>query len=118
MDEVIVNTKNLFKSFNTKGKGKITVLKGISLQIVKGKISILVGASGAGKSTLLHILGGLDKPDSGDVLIEKKNIYVLSDDKLAKFRNNKIGCSSRLSLNYIIPIILPNTIHQCRKKNL
>jgi lipoprotein-releasing system ATP-binding protein len=66
-------------------------LKGISLGIQSGKITIIVGASGAGKSTLLHLLGGLDKPDSGEVFYDDNNIFKLSDDKLAKFRNNNMG---------------------------
>ena len=88
---VILKAENIFKSFQTTKKVKLDVLKGISLEIEKEKITIIVGASGAGKSTLLHLLGGLDRPDSGEVFYDKSNIFKLSDDKLAKFRNQNVG---------------------------
>jgi lipoprotein-releasing system ATP-binding protein len=67
------------------------VLKSISFEIEANKISVIVGASGAGKSTLLHLLGGLDRPDSGKVFYEQKNIFDFNNDKLAKFRNENMG---------------------------
>lgn len=91
MSETILNANDICKSFQTTKKSKLEVLKNISLEIVEGKITIIVGASGAGKSTLLHLLGGLDRPDSGEVIFDEKNIFKLSDDKLAKFRNNNVG---------------------------
>ena len=91
MDEIILKTENIFKSFQTTKKVKLNVLKGISLEIQKEKITIIVGASGAGKSTLLHLLGGLDRPDSGEVFYNEKNIFNFSDDKLANFRNKNVG---------------------------
>jgi lipoprotein-releasing system ATP-binding protein len=91
MNEIILETKNIFKSFQTTKKIKLNVLKGISLEIQKEKITVIVGASGAGKSTLLHLLGGLDRPDSGEIIYDDKNIFDFSDDKLAKFRNKNVG---------------------------
>jgi len=91
MNEIILQTKNIFKSFQTTKKIKLNVLKGISLEIQKEKITVIVGASGAGKSTLLHLLGGLDRPDSGEIIYDDKNIFDFSDDKLAKFRNKNVG---------------------------
>jgi lipoprotein-releasing system ATP-binding protein len=82
---------NLIKSFETEKKVKLDILKSVSLEIEPEKISVIVGASGAGKSTLLHLLGGLDRPDSGEVIFNNNNIFTLSDDKLAKFRNKNIG---------------------------
>ncbi len=82
----MIVAENIFKSY-----GKLQVLKGISLQIQKGEIVTIVGASGAGKSTLLHILGTLDKADSGRISIAGEEIQKLSDKKLAQFRNEKIG---------------------------
>jgi lipoprotein-releasing system ATP-binding protein len=82
---------NLIKSFETEKKVKLDILKSVSLEIEPEKISVIVGASGAGKSTLLHLLGGLDRPDSGEVIFNNNNIFTLSDDKLAKFRNRNIG---------------------------
>ena len=88
---VILKAENIYKSFQTTKKVKLDVLKGISLEIEKEKITIIVGASGAGKSTLLHLLGGLDRPDSGEVFYDANDIFKLSEDKLAKFRNKNVG---------------------------
>ncbi len=90
-DTVILKAENIFKSFQTTKKVKLDVLKGISLEIEKEKITIIVGASGAGKSTLLHLLGGLDRPDSGEVFYDEDDIFKLSEDRLAKFRNKNVG---------------------------
>jgi lipoprotein-releasing system ATP-binding protein len=82
---------NLIKSYQTEKKINLEILKSVSLEIKPEKISVIIGASGAGKSTLLHLLGGLDRPDSGEVIFNGNNIFTLSDDKLAKFRNRNIG---------------------------
>ncbi len=91
MNNLILEAKNIRKSFFNEEEERLNILKGVSLNIEKGKISVIVGASGAGKSTLLHILGGLDYPDSGEVYINSTNIFKLNDEKLSKFRNEKIG---------------------------
>lgn len=75
----------------TKTYGSLQVLKGIDLRIQKGEIVSVVGASGAGKSTLLQIIGTLDTPDTGRVLIEGEDITSLNAKSLAAFRNQKIG---------------------------
>jgi lipoprotein-releasing system ATP-binding protein len=72
-------------------KLRLDVLKDVSMEIEANKISVIVGASGAGKSTLLHLLGALDRPDSGQIFYKEDNIFTLSDDRLAKFRNKNIG---------------------------
>lgn len=82
----VIKVNNIRKSY-----GKLKVLDGINLEIEKGEIVSVVGASGAGKSTLLHIIGTLDKPDSGDVLIGGVSMQVLNDNKLSEFRNSNIG---------------------------
>ena len=71
--------------------GDLHVLKGVDVTIKSGEIVSIVGPSGAGKSTLLHILGTLDIPDQGKLEVEGKNISLLKGDKLAAFRNSKIG---------------------------
>ena len=91
MNEIVLKGNNIFKSFQTSKKTMLDVLKGVSLEVESGKITVIVGASGAGKSTLLHLLGGLDKPDSGEVFYDNSNIFKLSDDKLAQFRNKNVG---------------------------
>jgi len=87
----IITAKNIVKIYRTESEKPVEVLKNISLEIPEGKITVIIGASGAGKSTLLHILGGLDAPDSGDVLIENQNLWKLSDKYLSSFRNKHIG---------------------------
>jgi lipoprotein-releasing system ATP-binding protein len=88
---VIIKAESLYKSFTTLKNVKLEVLKGITIDIEHEKISVIVGASGAGKSTLLHLLSGLDRPDTGKVLFEGKDIFNYSDEKLSKFRNENIG---------------------------
>ena len=82
----MIRAENIIKSFGT-----LEVLKGINLDIPKGKLYSIVGASGAGKTTLLQILGTLSKPDSGDLFFNDMKISDLSDNKLADFRNREIG---------------------------
>ena len=91
MNEFLVKADTISKSYNTEKNIKLRVLKEVSIGILPRKISVIIGASGAGKSTLLHILGGLDKPDSGSVIINNTNLFSLSDDKVAGFRNKNIG---------------------------
>jgi lipoprotein-releasing system ATP-binding protein len=91
MNEFIIEAKSISKSYlKSKGTG-IDVLKDISINVKRNKISVIVGASGAGKSTLLHILSGLDKADKGEVFIDGKMISNLSERKISKFRNEHFG---------------------------
>jgi lipoprotein-releasing system ATP-binding protein len=78
--------KNIIKRY-----ASLEVLKGIDLNITKGEVVSIVGASGAGKSTLLHILGTLDQPDSGSLIIDGQDVTQLGEKALATFRNEKIG---------------------------
>ena len=82
----MIEIKNIHKSF-----GQLEVLKGIDLSIKKGEIVSIVGPSGAGKTTLLQIIGTLDKPNEGEVMINDTNISKLSNNKLSDFRNQHIG---------------------------
>lgn len=82
----MVNAININKSY-----GPLHVLKGVSITIEQGEIISIVGASGAGKTTLLHILGTLDRANSGTLEIKGVNIATLSDKKLSEFRNKNIG---------------------------
>ncbi|MBS7357813.1 MAG: ABC transporter ATP-binding protein [Bacteroidales bacterium] len=82
----MIQANGIYKSF-----GNVDVIKGIDLHINKGEIVAIVGASGAGKSTLLQILGTLDKPDKGKVIIDNQDITSLNQKNLASFRNKKIG---------------------------
>ena len=82
----MLKAQDLNRTYNN-----LQILKGIDLTISKGEVVSIVGASGAGKSTLLHILGSLDRPDGGKVLIDNTDIFALKDNDLAIFRNQKIG---------------------------
>ncbi|MBR5784640.1 MAG: ABC transporter ATP-binding protein [Bacteroidales bacterium] len=82
----MIRIENIHKSY-----GNVQVLKGIDLTVNKGELISVVGASGAGKTTLLQIIGTLEKPDSGNVLINDVNVNELSETKLAAFRNSNIG---------------------------
>jgi lipoprotein-releasing system ATP-binding protein len=71
--------------------GQLWVLKGVDLEIKQGEIASIVGPSGSGKSTLLHILGTLDKPDKGEVVVGKERINFLNEKRMAAFRNQHVG---------------------------
>lgn len=88
--EPFIEIKNVCKSFGNKGN-QTEVLKDISLSINKGEFVALMGASGSGKSTLLYLLGGLDTPDKGEILIDGEDIRKMKDKELAKLRRRKIG---------------------------
>lgn len=78
--------KNIYKRY-----GALEVLRGVNLEITKGEVVAIVGPSGCGKSTLLHILGTLDKPDMGEIIINNTGLSALSGNKMAAFRNKHIG---------------------------
>ena len=82
----MISAKNIHKSY-----GSLQVLNGVNVEIKEGEIISIVGASGAGKTTLLHILGTLDKPDSGSLNISGSEISSLNEKRLSAFRNQKIG---------------------------
>jgi ABC-type lipoprotein export system ATPase subunit len=73
------------------GENEITALAGISLDIVKGSFAVVMGPSGSGKSTLLHLIGGLDRPSSGELLVDNRLIGQMADDQVTLFRRKKIG---------------------------
>ena len=88
---MILRTDKVIKSYQNTKNVRLEVLRSVNIEIESNKISVIVGASGAGKSTLLHIMGGLDRPDSGDVYFNEQSLFELSDEKLARFRNKNIG---------------------------
>ncbi|MBI3008901.1 MAG: ABC transporter ATP-binding protein [Candidatus Omnitrophica bacterium] len=90
MSEYLLETHELHKVYRN-GEAELHVLKGIDLTIEKGRIISIVGPSGAGKSTLLHLLGGLDVPTSGEVILKGMDLYKLDDEKRAKVRNEMLG---------------------------
>jgi lipoprotein-releasing system ATP-binding protein len=90
MTDHLIEARSLVKTY-TLGKKPTPVLRNVSATIPRGKISVIVGASGAGKSTLLHILGGLDRPDSGEALVDGESLFAMSETALARFRNARVG---------------------------
>ncbi|MGM9453793.1 lipoprotein-releasing ABC transporter ATP-binding protein LolD [Legionella bozemanae] len=90
MSDVILNAEKLYKSYND-GTSKVEVLRGIDLSIAQGERLAIIGPSGSGKSTLLHLLGGLDKPTSGDVCIKDVNWQKINEKQRCKLRNQGLG---------------------------
>lgn len=86
----ILRTEHLTKVYGEKNN-QVVAVNDVYLSVAKGEFVAIVGSSGSGKSTLLHMLGGVDRPTSGRVLIEDENIYQLNDDKLAIFRRRQVG---------------------------
>ena len=86
----ILRTEGLVKTYGT-GETKVEALRGVDLSVNKGEFLSIVGTSGSGKSTLLHMLGGLDRPTEGKVIIDGKDIFSLKDEELTIFRRRKIG---------------------------
>ncbi len=86
----ILKVQNLTKTYG-KGENEVKAVDDISFSVKKGEFVAIVGASGSGKSTLLHLIGGVDRPTSGKVYIDGKDIYTLNDDNLAIFRRRQVG---------------------------
>lgn len=123
----ILEVKNLVKTYG-KGENKVHAVDHVSFSVDEGEFVAIVGASGSGKSTLLHLLGGVDRPTSGQVLINGEDIYHLSDDALAIFRRRQVGIIYQFYnlipiLNVVENITLPcdldnKRIDKQRLKNL
>ena len=86
----ILKVENLSKKYG-KGESEVIAVDNVSFSVEKGEFLAIVGSSGSGKSTLLHLLGGVDRPTSGKVYVDGKDIYSLSDDNLAIFRRRQVG---------------------------
>ncbi|MBR6254620.1 MAG: ATP-binding cassette domain-containing protein, partial [Clostridiales bacterium] len=86
----LLRAEHLTKTYG-KDENVVAALNDVSLSIEKGEFVAIIGASGSGKSTLLHMLGGVDRPTSGTVLVDGKDIFKQSDEQLAIFRRREIG---------------------------
>lgn len=112
----VVKVIDLCKSYG-KGNTKVDALKNINITINKGEFVAVVGASGSGKSTLLHLLGGVDKPTSGKVMVDGLDLYSLSEKEMAIFRRRKVGFIFQfynlvpvltVEENMLLPLLLDN----------
>ena len=90
MSNIILDAQNITKSF-TDGKSSVDVIRGLSLQVKAGEFVSIVGSSGSGKSTLLHVLGGLDRPTSGQVMINGQRFDTLGEAERGYIRNEHLG---------------------------
>ncbi len=108
----LIRVEQLYKSFGN-GAKRVEVLKGIDLIFYQGESVAIVGASGAGKTTLLHILGTIDRPTSGKVYYEGKDIFTMGEKELAHFRNREIGFV--FQFHHLLPEFnaLENTMMPC-----
>ena len=86
----VLKVQNLCKTYG-KGENEVRAVDNISFSVNQGEFVAIVGSSGSGKSTLLHLIGGVDRPTSGKVYINGKDIYSLNDDNLAIFRRREVG---------------------------
>jgi lipoprotein-releasing system ATP-binding protein len=89
-NSILLRAVSVTKSYQSASK-TIHVLQDLNMEIPQGRMIAIMGASGVGKSTLLHVLGALDHPDSGEVLFEGENLFDYSEQRLAEYRNQKIG---------------------------
>lgn len=113
---IILETKKICKTYGF-NDNRVEALKPLDLQIEEGSFVAIVGKSGSGKSTLLHILGGLSRPNSGEVILEGQSIFDLNDDKLSRIRRRRMGFifqffnllpTQNVLENIVLPIHLDN----------
>lgn len=123
---VLLSVRNLTKAYK-RGHQKLMVLDGVSLDIHEGEFVAITGASGSGKSTLLQLMGGLDKPTSGEVIYGEVNLAKLSDSKLSIFRQQTVGFVFqffylqpflRLNSNLEVPGMFARTKHKLRQSKV
>ncbi len=120
MSETILKIEHLAKSYG-KDEHKIEVLRDVNLNVRKGEIVVIMGPSGVGKSTLLHLVGGLDKPTNGNITISGTDLFSLSDNDLARFRNRNIGFVFQFhhlltEFTALENVMIPGMIHESNGK--
>lgn len=118
MKRELVKINNLYKTY-----GLSHALNGVDLSLIEGEEYVITGASGSGKSTLLYLLGGLDRPSSGDIFVNDKNLNLLDDEALALYRNQFIGFVFQFhfllpSMNALDNILLPSRLNGELKDSL
>jgi lipoprotein-releasing system ATP-binding protein len=122
----LISAQAIIKTYKEAGK-IVPVLRGIDIAIKQGEFVVIAGPSGAGKSTLLHILGGLDCPTSGKVLLQEQDIYALNDSERSKLRNKRIGfvfqfyhllAEFSVLENVMLPALIANDLYPQPAKHL
>lgn len=130
MDDVIIRLQHVKKELTIKNGGEeivTTILPDISFEIKRGEFSAITGPSGSGKTTLLYLMGGLDKPDSGSVFLDKEEISSMTEEELAEMRNAKLGFVYQFHFllpefsaveNVMMPMLARGraTVHEARKR--
>lgn len=126
MSKPILQVKNVSKVYELDGVS-IEAITNVNLEIEKGEFVAIIGPSGSGKSTLMHLIGALDTPSSGEVLIDGRNIANMSENELAEIRNEKIGFifqqfnllqkTSSLQ-NVILPLLYSQNKNKIKRENL
>jgi lipoprotein-releasing system ATP-binding protein len=90
MSKPVIQINDIYKTYANVPQ-KVEVIKGVSFEVKRSEVIVIMGPSGVGKSTLLHLMGGLDMPSAGEIYIDGQNIMKLRNDQLARFRNRNIG---------------------------
>jgi lipoprotein-releasing system ATP-binding protein len=116
----LIDALGVKKTFNTP-HGSVEVLKGIDLRIDRGERVAIIGYSGAGKTTLMHILGALDRPNSGQVLFEERDIFSLRGGSLDEFRNRTVGFVFQFhqllpEFNALENVMMPSLVARCDRR--
>jgi putative ABC transport system ATP-binding protein len=88
---VLIELKGVSRTYKLNRKNKVNAVSGVDLSVYEGEIVALTGPSGSGKSTLMHLIGGLDKPTEGEVLVDAQSVGKLSESKLSRYRNQTVG---------------------------
>jgi ABC-type lipoprotein export system ATPase subunit len=121
---VIIELKNVSRQYKLSRSNIVHAVQEVSLSIQEGEIVALVGASGSGKSTLMHLIGGLDRPSSGTIMVKGQSVGSLSEGKLAAYRNNVVGFVFqffylqpflKVSRNIELPLMFARTARATRK---
>ena len=122
MGKIILESKKLSKAYSN-GTNKLDVIKNLNLKVKTAEIITIVGQSGAGKTTLLNLIGGLDRPDSGELIILGKNILKMNNNDAADFRNNDLGFI--FQFHHLLPeftayenVLMPTLINDNENENL
>ena len=126
MSEPILAGRQLHKIYTQEDGSELRILEGVDIEVIPGEAVAIVGASGAGKSTLLHLLGGLDRPTAGEVILAGRNLAALSERELASVRNARIGFVFQFHHllreftaleNVMMPLLIGGTKHGVARKS-